>query len=512
MEKTPTAPLGVVVSLFDTPNTNFFYFVIKNSKIKKGQFVYVFGQENEKIFGIIVEISWYNRYYRAHEEVADLSQFDSMKNFPVSEWEYGIGKVKIFGSIQEDKFEKCFFPPKCGTDVFLATKDDLNSVFKFEQNGLNLGKLLYHDVDVKLDFSKFIGKHLAILAMSGSGKSYFTSVLIEELLSLNESKISVVVFDSHRDYTFFADSNFKDNVIVVNAKNLKLNYLSLGSSQISEVLQIAHKGSQYLSSYFAHLKKQKKEGMSIPDLEELYHSIESDSAINRNTKEALLSSISHLKKFKFLSNQESFSIKNFKPGKLIIFDLFDIDDLQSKQLIVSYYLSKLFRARKKEKIPPILAIIEEAHNFCPEKQKASEALSRGIINTIAREGRKFFFSICLISQRPVHLSTTALSQCNTNVILKITNPYDLDHIKESAESIDSDSLSAIPSLDVGVGLISGEAAQFPFFVQIRKRKSYSLVSKEKTFAQAAKEYQEKLKQKQDALDAYLDPHSTNKDL
>jgi uncharacterized protein len=77
--------------------------------------------------------------------------------------------------------------------------------------------------------------------------------------------------------------------------------------------------------------------------------------------------------------------------------------------------------------------------------------------------------LCLITQRPVKLSTTVLSQCSNQAILRCTNPYDLDHIGRSSEGIDRSSLDAITTLEVGEALFVGETVSVPTFVKIRKR-------------------------------------------
>ncbi|MHA1978352.1 MAG: hypothetical protein ACW98F_09775 [Candidatus Hodarchaeales archaeon] len=76
----------------------------------------------------------------------------------------------------------------------------------------------------------------------------------------------------------------------------------------------------------------------------------------------------------------------------------------------------------------------------------------------------------MISQRPVNLSVPALSQCTTNLILCIRNPYDIDYIGKTSESIDRAALNFLPSLNIGEALLVGEAINFPIFFQIRKRK------------------------------------------
>jgi hypothetical protein len=69
------------------------------------------------------------------------------------------------------------------------------------------------------------------------------------------------------------------------------------------------------------------------------------------------------------------------------------------------------------------------------------------------------------------LSTTALSQCNTHIILRVTNPNDLDHIQMSSEGIDSRVAKNIAGLKVGEAIIVGEAVNYPVFISVRERNS-----------------------------------------
>ncbi|TFG28635.1 ATP-binding protein [Candidatus Thorarchaeota archaeon] len=130
---------------------------------------------------------------------------------------------------------------------------------------------------------------------------------------------------------------------------------------------------------------------------------------------------------------------------------------------------ELLNLRRRNEIPPFLLVLEEAHQFCPESRHEL-ALPKGRIETIAREGRKFHALLCLISQRPVKLSTTVLSQCSNQAILRCTNPYDLEHIGKSSEGIDRASLDAITTLEIGEALFIGETVSVPTFVKIRQRK------------------------------------------
>ena len=76
-----------------------------------------------------------------------------------------------------------------------------------EDKGLNLGKIVFHGLDAKLNLTKLFHKHLAILAISGAGKSHLVSVFLEELLERSEDmgKPAIIVIDPHGEYVGFAE-------------------------------------------------------------------------------------------------------------------------------------------------------------------------------------------------------------------------------------------------------------------------------------------------------------------
>jgi len=140
---------------------------------------------------------------------------------------------------------------------------------------------------------------------------------------------------------------------------------------------------------------------------------------------------------------------------------------------------------------------------CPEGVERQGAISKGIIETIAREGRKFHASLVLISQRPIQLSTTALSQCNTQILLRIVNPYDQQHIAESNEAITSDLIKSLSGLQVGEAIITGNAVNHPLFVQVRQRKSKESSRLGMSFEDAITSYDDGVKKNEKDLDTFM---------
>ena len=80
----------------------------------------------------------------------------------------------------------------------------LSDFYEFnEHTSLHLGNLVGYErgdntVPVFLDVNKLVTEHMAVLAMTGSGKSYTVGRIIERLVALNNG--SVVVFDPHGEY------------------------------------------------------------------------------------------------------------------------------------------------------------------------------------------------------------------------------------------------------------------------------------------------------------------------
>ena len=202
--------------------------------------------------------------------------------------------------------------------------------------------------------------------------------------------------------------------------------------------------------------------------------------MNPKTKAALSSWILNLDSTNLFGKKDSPSIEELvRPGQLSILDLSGFVHLRERQIVLTYFGRRMFEERRKKNIAPFILFVEEAHQFAPGIEERELAISRSLIEQIAREGRKFNACLVLISQRPKRLSLTALSQCNTQIIMRITNPIDIRHIEEGSEGITKDVVKLIPGLRVGEAIIVGEAVNYPILVKIRKRRSKSLERGEK---------------------------------
>lgn len=466
--------LGTVVATHEGPTALEFDFVISEESarqyIESGSFVQT-QQQEELILGMVQRLRRVNRYYSSPDIIHGSSNGVSLPSvYPADKWDYVIASVRVLGSYQGKMQVRATRPVLPGSLVEFAENSILQKFLGLTQKGLNLGKVRQSDLKAIINIDRLLQKHLAIMSISGGGKSYATSVIIEELLKRNktEGRPAIIIFDVHGEYKNLTHISKNKHFASVEVQRYTADKLSLATGHLtSSDLRKFFPTMSYAQSreLDAIMRKLRIENEPIT-VEKIISKIYS-TEMNQLVKDALLGWINMLKGTQLFGNAEYPELESsIKPGKLIIFDLSSLTTLWTKRIILHYFLTRVFNLRRTKDIPPIISFIEEAHQFAPETVNAA---SKPIIHTIAREGRKFLCSLVLISQRPVNLSTTALSQCNSHLILRILNPHDLAWIGKSSEGINQETLGMITTLGVGEGLLVGEAVKYPIFLQVRKK-------------------------------------------
>lgn len=133
------------------------------------------------------------------------------------------------------------------------------------------------------------------------------------------------------------------------------------------------------------------------------------------------------------------------------------------RLLFSY---KLHQSRVERESDPILLVCEEAHRYVPNRGEAQYAAAQDSIRRIAREGRKYGIGIMLVSQRPADIESTVLSQCNSWLVLRLTNGADQEHVSRFLPDTLSGLIKLLPSLPRREGLFVGEAAALPARIRL----------------------------------------------
>jgi DNA helicase HerA-like ATPase len=376
--------VGIVFNYLQLPDVSQFPFVISKRKdkifIQKGLFVYTESNEGFLI-GIIERIILLNEYFTDALTIKaynDNSNPNILKGlFPSDDFEFAIAVVKCLGIIKFkdekfnkiDKIERMTYPASPGREVYIVEEALLNNFIGFdEENGLKMGKLKVTNTDARINMNRLLNKHFAVLSISGGGKSYLTSVLIEELLNRKEDSgtPAIILFDVHGEYTYLKDiSELKYKVSIQD-----ISYFQISVPQMSVYFfkkyqeEISNVQIRELSKYIKELKKEKnrKGRYNISDIIEF---IENQSEGNKNTRQALIGWLSDLEHLTLFGSQENPVLdKIVKKQEITIFNLKKEISIRKKQIIIDYICNRLFKLRRLDKVPPFLLIIEEAHQFC----------------------------------------------------------------------------------------------------------------------------------------------------
>ena len=117
---------------------------------------------------------------------------------------------------------------------------------------------------------------------------------------------------------------------------------------------------------------------------------------------------------------------------------------------------------------PFLLVYEEAHNYIPKSQEVKYKSVKEAVERIAKEGRKYGVSAMIVSQRPSEISETIFSQCNSFVVMRLTNPVDQNYIKKMLPEDISSITDNISGFDKREALILGDSVKIPALIKIHE--------------------------------------------
>ena len=158
---------------------------------------------------------------------------------------------------------------------------------------------------------------------------------------------------------------------------------------------------------------------------------------------------------------------NGKKVQIVNFNLEDVEDWFAK-FVTKIYMRMLFTFTKQLKSRasiPFHIFLEEAHRYVMNDQD-NFLLGYNIFERVAKEGRKYGIILNLISQRPVEISDTVISQCSNFIIFKMTHPRDIEYIKKMLPNISSEIVEKQKTLQPGTCVAFGKAFSIPMIIKM----------------------------------------------
>ena len=160
--------------------------------------------------------------------------------------------------------------------------------------------------------------------------------------------------------------------------------------------------------------------------------------------------------------------KDNKKAQIINFNLEDVEDWFVK-FATKFFVKLLFDYTKNASTRaaiPFHIFLEEAHRYV-QNDNDINLLGYNIFERVAKEGRKYGLILTLISQRPVELSDTVISQMSNFLIFKITHPLDVEYIRKMLPNISNEIVEKQKGLQPGTCMAFGRAFKIPMIVKMK---------------------------------------------
>lgn len=527
-----TDPENMIGTVVGNTSTDSYRFILRSLRAKVGDIVATMSaipddnksKKNAIIWGRIVSIDRHNPFFPAEaaQELAEqnLRLIDTVLS---TSRDYLNAEVLILGSSDEDSGTKMdlsplTYPVQPAARVVNPPASTIRKLLGAAEDNvpkLHVGTLLGRsDVDVSLAANKVVSRHLAILAMTGGGKTVAARRII---LALIEHGYPIVIFDPHGDYLGLYENRAKlppgtevklfypmmkvseENVTVVSDLLAKMGKKMTEAQHdffnkiVTETrFSNGTKASDYIQELIEHTERIAANILRKDKESEAEDSPKKFGAMTVNAvKRSLSFVLSALRQMEQNNKVVRERLKDdfvfhempdpkrdpeeiVRKKQVSIFYLAGYDHL-TQSTIVSMVLDALFshRAALTNRIPPFQTVIEEAHNFIPSRQEGTEETpSLSTVRKVITEGRKFGTGLMIISQRPARLDETILTQCNSFLVLRLVNPKDKNFVRSVMENLSESDANILQTFGPGQGIVSGQAVRFPLLVKVQLDKDF----------------------------------------
>lgn len=384
--------------------------------------------------------------------------------------------------------------PVLGDAIYCTSAEDLGRVYAPSHlDAVRIGTVHPGDaVPAYVLADDLLGKHFSIVGTTGSGKSCAVVTILGSIIAQN-SNAHVIVLDPHSEYS----RAFGDSALVLSPNSgLYLPYWLFDFEEIAEIVvgPGPHEAEQkrILSEAILRAKepffgRSALSGIGTVDTPVPYRMSDVlsylESAMGKlNRSESVAAYRALQSRITSLQNDPRYAFAF--ASKVVIRDemadilcqlyripvngkpitILDISEVPSEVLnvIVSVISRLTFQFAVCSETPfPIAIICEEAHRYIPRDERLGFEPTKRALSRIAKEGRKYGVSLCVVSQRPSDLAPGLLSECNTMFALRMTSQGDQDIIRSALPEGSNRLMDFLPSLRNCEAIVVGEGVAMP---------------------------------------------------
>lgn len=392
--------------------------------------------------------------------------------------------------------------PALGDRVRVASKGELEIAFCGDaERSVRVGCIRQDaSIPAMVGVDDLLGKHFAILGTTGTGKSCTTALILRAILERNPAA-HIVLLDPHNEYA----TAFGEWAEVISPRNMQLPFWLLNFEEIVEVLigdaerkaeiEILQELIPIAKSRYSSGRNQENAKIRRGVLDTGRYTVDtpvpyriSDLTTLIEERMGKLENKRDLAPYRQLKSCIDTISQDgrygFMFGSLTVYDgmtqvlgrifrvpvnnkpitILELTGLPTE--IINVVVSVLCRmtfdfALWSEGQVPVTIVCEEAHRYVPVNSSLGFEPCKRAIAKIAKEGRKYGASLCIVTQRPAEIDPTILSQCNTVFALRMSNDKDQAIVQSAVADTGSGLLEFLPSLGQREAIAFGDGMSLP---------------------------------------------------
>lgn len=427
------------------------------------------------VLGIVFSVKNVNASYTEQSPLVPF--FQRGQNTQIGDQDFMVATIDVHGAVETDQrglesLIPLYAAPIPGQSVYRATSEDVKQyIMALAPPGVEFGSMKnYEDIRIALSVPKLF-MHLAILGVTGAGKSHSLKVLLLALKGLKDQCPPITIVDPHGEFLDFADEVLNpekylgNSIHEMDAAGFK-DFLEDNFDKDAAMKIMLRAVDRYTEKVGAWPPK------NVQELIDLLHDDVVQGSSRDSTIETALTKLK-AQKVKRVFTTPPLEVREFvKPGKIVVLDMGQID-LTNQQALLARLLDKIYAQATELHLEggafASLLVLDEVQRYAPENLFAtgdSYKISKKAIFNIAAQGRKFGIGLVVASQRPAYISKSVLAQCNTQLIFRLVAWPDIQVVKDVLGN--QGILKRLPYQPTGDAILFGVASalEFPVVVKV----------------------------------------------
>ncbi|MGA2044188.1 MAG: ATP-binding protein [Roseiarcus sp.] len=413
--------------------------------------------------------------------------------------------VELIGEIVDDaaglpRFSRGLHSyPALGAVAHRIRSRDLAAIFASRNNdGVAIGHLTQNEtIAAEVNIHRMVNRHFAVIGSTGVGKTTAVAILIQKSIELRKN-LRVLIMDPHNEYK----EHFHDNSIVFDSSTLDLPFWMFRFDELADIVFSGRVPGLNESEALFELVKAAKAKFAATQTATMgirrpsapgQSALSADTPVPYRMTDAIqivddwigkldppyqradlrvlksrLENLNRDPRYRFMfgnSLVEDTMATNMArlfrtPINGAPVSIVQLAGLPNEVLnsVVSVLARLTFDlALWSEGSYEIALVCEEAHRYIPNDRALGFAPTRQAIGRIAKEGRKYGASLCVVSQRPSELDATVLSQCSTMFAMRLPNEADQAIIRSAVGESSATVLGFLSSVADREAIAFGEA-------------------------------------------------------